>query len=117
MRYSQLTDLENTKQVFMANRNLDSVIDKAILSNMMSKVLLAEDDDFLLITRLNTEQVLRTADIVNASAVLITDTDSVSNQLKDLAQELDISLYYTPRSLPTVSDHFLSIKNLSVEIY
>jgi predicted transcriptional regulator len=42
-----------------------------VVSDLMSDVLVTEHDDFLLVTSLASEQVVRTADIVDARAILL----------------------------------------------
>ena len=46
-------------------------ISHIVASDLMSEVLVAEEENLLLITTLNTEQTIRTAHIVDASGVLL----------------------------------------------
>jgi hypothetical protein len=70
-------------------------ISGVVVTNMMSNVLASDHDDFLLVTELTSAQVLRTADIVSASAVLIADNNDICPSIVALAEEFDITLLST----------------------
>ncbi len=61
----------------------------------MSDVLTTEEEDILLLSNLNTAQVVRTADMIGASAIMIACGKPVPQDTLDLARELDISLVCT----------------------
>jgi len=117
MHYSKLSELPNIKLLFSSGSSKPNSFEKVLISNMMSKVLLAEDDNFLLVTRLHTEQVLRTADIVNAGGVLITDIKDAPAGLLALAKDLEINLFSSSSSLPVVSDSLRDLAEIEIEIY
>lgn len=76
--------------------NFDTTdISGVVVTNMMSNVLASDHDDFLLVTELASDQVLRTADIVSARAVLIVDNTNISASILALAKEFDITLLNT----------------------
>jgi predicted transcriptional regulator len=66
-----------------------------VASGLMSDVLTTEDEDILLLSSLNTTQVVRTADIIGANAIIITCGKPIPQNTIDLARELDISLIVT----------------------
>lgn len=70
-------------------------ISGVVVTNMMSNVLASDYVGFLLVTELISSQVLRTADIVSAGAVLIAGNNDISSTIVALAQELDITLLST----------------------
>ena len=63
-----------------------------VASGLMSDVLTTDVEDILLLTNLNTAQVVRTADMIGATAILITCGKPVPQDTVDLARELDITL-------------------------
>ncbi len=67
-----------------------------VASDLMSDVLVASEDQFLLVTSLTSEQVLRTADIVDARAILITNGKQPQPQMKKLAHKQSMPILVTP---------------------
>lgn len=70
-----------------------------VVSDLMSDVLVTEHDDFLLVTSLTSEQVARTADIVDAKAILLSNGKRPQPALEALASQQGIPLMTSP--LPT----------------
>ena len=70
-----------------------------IASGLMSDVLTTDKDDILLISNLTTPQVIRTADMVSANAVLITNGKQIMPDTIKLAKELNITLLKTELSI------------------
>ena len=63
-----------------------------VVSDLMSDVLVTDHDDFLLVTSLASEQVARTADIVDAQAIVLANGKSPQPALARLAEEQAIPL-------------------------
>lgn len=76
--------------------NLD--LRSIVASDLMSDVLTAVDDRFLIVTSLNSEQVIRTADIVGSPAVLLVNGKQPQDGMIRLAEEFGITLLSTPLS-------------------
>ncbi len=70
-------------------------IEHVCACDMMSDVLVVEKDNLLLVTSLTTEQVVRTADIVGAHGVLITNGKQPLEKAVQLAKQLNIPLLRT----------------------
>ncbi len=70
-------------------------INWVVASGLMSDVLTTEQEDFLLVTGLTTTQVIRTADMVQAKAVLIISGKNIPQDTIDLARETNICLIRT----------------------
>ncbi len=70
-----------------------------VVSDLMSDVLVTEHDDFLLVTSLTSEQVVRTADIVDAKAILLSNGKHPQPAMKTLAAQQGIPVLTSP--LPT----------------
>ncbi len=69
-----------------------------IASDLMSDVLLVDNEIDILITSLSTAQAIRTADIVSAIGVVIVNGKPVSADMKAAAKEFDITLLRTKLS-------------------
>ncbi|KGE73339.1 hypothetical protein [Spirochaeta lutea] len=67
-----------------------------VASDLMSDVLVVEDEEFLLITSLSTEQAVRTADIVGARGILLVNGKRPQPGMLTLAKELNKTLITTP---------------------
>ncbi len=63
-----------------------------VVSDLMSDVLVTDHDDFLLVTSLASEQVARTAHIVDARAILLANGKNPQPALARLAEEQGIPL-------------------------
>lgn len=66
-----------------------------VASSLMSDILTTDEEDILLLSNLNTVQVVRTADMVGANAIIIACAKPVPQDTIDLARELDIDLIST----------------------
>ncbi len=67
-----------------------------VVSDLMSDVLVTEHDDFLLVTSLTSEQVVRTADIVDARAILLSNGKNPQPPLTELARQQGIPVMTSP---------------------
>jgi hypothetical protein len=72
-----------------------SYVKWAVASGLMSDVLTTEKEEILLVTSLSTSQVVRTADMVGAHAVMIACGKPIPSDTIQLAKELDITLLST----------------------
>lgn len=78
----------------------DSYVPKqAFGSDLMSDVLTLEDDDILLITGLANPQTIRTAEMADISLIIIVRGKEVTEEMKDLAKENEITILSSPFSL------------------
>jgi len=71
------------------------IVRMVVASSLMSDVLTTDEEDILLLSNLNTVQVVRTADMIGASAILIACGKPVPQDTLELARELDIALIST----------------------
>lgn len=74
-------------------------IEHIVASDLMSEVLVAEEENLLLITALNTEQTLRTAHIVDALGVMLVNGKKPHPGMIKLAKEFDLTLVSTNSSM------------------
>lgn len=73
-------------------------VKKIIASDLMSDVLVVDEEIDILVTSLATYQALRTADIVCAGCVVIVNGKAIMNDMEEMAKELDITLLQTELS-------------------
>jgi len=76
----------------------DGEITGVVVSDLMSDVLVVEEDDFLLVSSLASEQLIRTADIVGAIAVVLVNGKAPPQSMSTLAASLDQTLLGTAYS-------------------
>jgi len=114
MNFNKIVELFNCTVTHRAENFEDQVKD-VVESNMMSKVLLVDHEKFILITSLATDQALRTADIVNANGVLITETNTIPNTMKTLAKDLKITLIKTTFSAKAVCSNLQTSFDVNIE--
>jgi hypothetical protein len=77
----------------------DLDLQNVVAGDLMSDVLVVEYENLLMVTSLNSEQILRTADMVGARGVLLVNDKAPFAAVKTLAREQDISFLSTPLSL------------------
>lgn len=66
-----------------------------VASGLMSEVLASDEEEILLVSNLTTTQLVRTADMVGAHAILITNGRAATEDICDLAKDLSITLLKT----------------------
>lgn len=69
-----------------------------VASDLMSDVLLVDEDDMLLLTSLASDQVIRTAQIVGAVAVIIVNGKALPSSMKQVATDLGMTLALSKHS-------------------
>lgn len=95
MLVKDLLSFSEITPVMVTDDSAGLEIHDAAVSELMSDVLTMEHDNLLLITGLCTDQAIRTADIMGAVAVIITQGKHVSESMKKIAHESGISLFKT----------------------
>jgi len=67
----------------------------------MSEVLVSDEENRVIVTALTTDQVVRTADIVEAAGIFLINGKQPQNSMRNLAVESDINLFSTNMSMFT----------------
>jgi len=67
--------------------------------DMMSEVLVSDEENRIIITALTTDQVIRTADIVEAAGIILINGKQPQNSMRNLAVESNINLLSTGMSM------------------
>ena len=96
MRISDIQKRLDADIIFMASDADDITIKNVTVSDLMSDVLVVDEAELMIVSSLATDQVLRTADIVCASCVVIVNGKNLSNNMIERADEFDITLLRTP---------------------
>lgn len=107
MIISQLAQDENLTCECVSASVRGEEVEGIIVSELMSDVLTLECDNLLLISGLCTDQVIRTADIVGAVAIIISSDKKVPDSMKSLAEEADIALFSTSMRNFALCQHLL----------
>ena len=94
---SVIGEMEGTVAT-LARLAMDESFRKVVAGDLMSEVLVEDEENLLLITSLNSEQVLNTANIVDAACVLLVNGKIPQAPMVKMAQNFGISLLST--SLP-----------------
>lgn len=63
-----------------------------VVSDLMSDVLLVDEEDMILLTSLASDQVLRTAQIVGAVGVIVVNGKTLPSSMAGVAKELGMGL-------------------------
>lgn len=74
-------------------------VEHIIAGDLMSEVLVTENEHVLLITSLNTEQTIRTAHIVDAAGILLVNGKTPQPVMAKLAEEFELALLTTARPM------------------
>jgi predicted transcriptional regulator len=85
-------------QLLVEGHGIDTQIKEIVVSDLMSDVLMIEAEEFIVLTSLASEQVIRTADIVGATAVVLVNGKQPQSNMIELAREMTMTLLSTPFS-------------------
>jgi hypothetical protein len=83
-------------RLLVEGSGVESQVVDVVVSDLMSDVLMIEADTFILLTSLASEQVIRTADIVGATAVILVNGKQPQPNMIKLATEMEMTLLTTP---------------------
>lgn len=71
-------------------------VQAVVASDLMSDVLVVTREDFLLVTSLSSDQMIRTADLVGAAGVVLVNGKQPPASALKLATDLNIALITSP---------------------
>ncbi len=98
MKLKEILECVDGKLIW-GESHLEDEVARGFASDLMSDVLTILEDDILLITGLSNNQSIRTAEMSDISNILLVRNKRPSQNMIDMATELNISLSYTPYSL------------------
>ncbi|NCN05215.1 MAG: hypothetical protein GW949_06260 [Spirochaetales bacterium] len=99
MRYDRIVQALTATVHYSCHTFEEAEVTNFVASDLMSDVLVLDDEEFLLITSLSTEQSIRTADIVGARGVLLVNNKKPQPGMLALATELNKTLLATPERM------------------
>lgn len=79
-------------EVLVKGEGVHKAIRHVVASDLMSDVLLVDEEDMLLLTSLASDQVLRTAQIVGAVGVVVVNGKPLPSSMVNVANDLHMSL-------------------------
>jgi len=80
-------------RVIVKTGTFDSAgIEKVVAGDLMSEVLVIEEEKMILVSSLTSDQVVRTAHIVDALGILLVNNKDPQNSTKNLAEEFHLNL-------------------------
>jgi hypothetical protein len=82
-------------ELLVRGEGADRRVRRVVASDLMSDVLLVDDEDILLLTSLASDQVLRTAQIVSALGVVVVNGKTLPSTMLEVARTLGVSLATT----------------------
>ena len=79
-------------EILVKGECLHKPIRHVVASDLMSDVLLVDEEDLLLLTSLASDQVVRTAQIIGAVGVVVVNGTPLPSSMERVAQELCMTL-------------------------
>jgi predicted transcriptional regulator len=79
-------------EVLVKGEGIHKGVRHVMASDLMSDVLLVDEDDMLLLTSLASDQVLRTAQIVGAVGVIVVNGKPLPSSMVNVANDLHMTL-------------------------
>lgn len=99
MRFSEMSSSLKCREYNRGDNFQSAEIENITAGDLMSEVLVYDRENLLLVTSLNSDQVLRTANMVDALGVLLVNSKIPSERMISLAGELGVALLSTPESM------------------
>ncbi len=79
-------------EVLVKGEGFHKTVKHVVASDLMSDVLLVDEDEMLLLTSLASDQVLRTAQIVGAVGVVVVNGKPLPSSMVNVANDLRMTL-------------------------
>ena len=95
MQLTDLIDGLSAHTIHLSASAASETILHVVASDLMSDVLVVDVDDLLLISSLASEQIVRTAHLTCAAAVLLVNDKRLPAPAAALAQQLDVTVLST----------------------
>ncbi|KMQ50276.1 DRTGG domain-containing protein [Chitinispirillum alkaliphilum] len=95
MLLANISETLQAKIIHKSTQFDSSEIQSVIVSDLMSDVLMTDQPSPVLLSSLSTDQTIRTASMIDALGVIITQNKPLPQGIDSLAEELDITLLHT----------------------
>lgn len=112
MTFDLVLEAVSGEAIHRSTRWESQIIRHVVTCDLMSDVLITDQDEILLVTSLPSDQVARTADMVGACGVVLVNGKPPQPSLIDLCAQLNLSLIRSPLSSFEAS-YRLGVKLLS----
>ena len=99
MRFSEISSSLKCREFNQGENYENAEIENVTAGDLMSEVLVFDKENLLLVTSLNSEQALNTANMVDALGVLLVNAKTPGTVMISLAEELGVALLSTPKSM------------------
>lgn len=96
MTFDEVLECVLGQPVHRSSRWDTQTIGPVVTCDLMSDVLVTDQDEILLVTSLPSDQVARTADMVGACGIVLVNGKEPQPGLAELCRDLDLSLIRTP---------------------
>jgi hypothetical protein len=95
IKFDDIVETLNARVITKSSSFDSGGAESVIVSDLMSDVLTMETPVPLLVTSLSSDQVIRTASMVDAAGVVIAQNKPLPDKIANLAEELDITLLHS----------------------
>ena len=79
----------------LVDADIERIVRGVVACDLMSDVLVVDEDDLLLLTSLASDQAIRTAQVIGAAAVVVVNNKPLPDSMEKVAQSLGITLATT----------------------
>jgi len=93
MNLKQVVETLDAKPLVVLDGWEELVIEEVFASDLISDILVSEGDDQLLLTSLTSPQVVRTASLVGATAIILVYRRQTPPELEAAARQQDLPLF------------------------
>lgn len=95
MRLSEVIQKLEAEEIISPGNSNNVEIKSVCACDLLSDILATDKEDFIILTGLTTPQVVRTAEIVGAFAIIVARGKSPSQKFIGIAQAHDMPVYIT----------------------
>jgi hypothetical protein len=99
MRFTEISESLKCQEYNQGDNFETGEIEYVTAGDLMSEVLVFDKENLLLVTSLNSEQVIRTANMVDAAGVVLVNSKIPNEQMISLARDFGIVLLSTQNSM------------------
>ncbi len=92
MNINEIAKTVSAEILFQSETCRDKNIEYAVAADLMSEVMIGTVDGSLIVTGLMNPQVIRTAEMMNATAVLFIRGKKIPEQVMDLAKDREVTV-------------------------
>lgn len=99
MKFAEIAETLNCSILHKSASFDEADIYHVAAGDLMSEVLVVDEEGFIIVTALSSDQTVRTADIVGAAGIILVNGKPPQRGMRELAADTDITLLSTPLSL------------------